>query len=64
MFAAVRRFVRGAVLNVGVVAELFGFLSSRQLVWLLPLVVLLMLLAIVVALTSVPVIGPLIYPLF
>ena len=64
MLIAFRRFLRGVALNIGVVADLFGFLSARRLVWLMPLVVLLMLLAIVIALASVPVIGPLIYPLF
>lgn len=51
-------------MNLGIVGELFGFLSGRRLVWLFPLVVLLLLLAVVFALASVPVIGPLIYPLF
>ena len=44
--------------------ELFYFLKTRKKFWLLPLIVLLLLLASLVALTSVSALAPFIYSIF
>ncbi|MBS0032269.1 DUF5989 family protein [Chitinophaga sp. 22321] len=44
--------------------ELFHFLKTRKKFWLLPLIVLLLLLASLVALTSVSALAPFIYSIF
>ncbi len=44
--------------------ELFLFLRARKKFWLLPLIVVLMLLAVLIVLTSVPAFAPFIYALF
>ncbi|HEY9259167.1 DUF5989 family protein [Chitinophaga sp.] len=44
--------------------ELFHFLKTRKKFWLLPLIVMLLLLASLVALTSVSALAPFIYSIF
>ncbi|WP_394337588.1 DUF5989 family protein [Chitinophaga silvatica] len=44
--------------------ELFYFLKTRKKFWLLPLIVILLLMAILVALTSVSALAPFIYSIF
>ncbi|CAL1517982.1 DUF5989 family protein [Chitinophaga sp. MM2321] len=44
--------------------ELFYFLRTRKKFWLLPLIIMLLLLASLVALTSVSALAPFIYTLF
>lgn len=44
--------------------ELFHFLKTRKKFWLLPLIVMLLLLASLVALTSISALAPFIYSIF
>jgi len=44
--------------------ELFLFLKTRKKFWLMPLIFILLLLAIIIAMTSVPALAPFIYSLF
>lgn len=44
--------------------ELFLFLKTRKKFWLLPLIVVLLALAVLIVMTSVPALAPFIYALF
>lgn len=44
--------------------ELFLFLKTRKKFWLLPLIIILLLLAVLVIMTSVPALAPFIYSIF
>ncbi|WP_370875303.1 DUF5989 family protein [Chitinophaga terrae (ex Kim and Jung 2007)] len=44
--------------------ELFYFLRTRKKIWLLPLIIILLLMAALVALTSVSALAPFIYSIF
>lgn len=44
--------------------ELFAFLKTRKKFWLLPLIVILLLLAVLIVLTSVSALAPILYTLF
>jgi hypothetical protein len=44
--------------------ELFLFLKTRKKFWLMPLIIILLLLAFIIVLTSVPALAPFIYTLF
>jgi len=57
-------FLRGMASNLGVVAELFGYLWQRRLWWLIPMVALLMLFGVLLVFASTSGIGPFIYTLF
>jgi hypothetical protein len=46
------------------IKELFSFLKTRKKFWLLPLIVVLLLLAVLIVLTSVTALAPFIYTLF
>jgi hypothetical protein len=59
-----KAFVRSMIGNLGVLGELLRFLWQRKLWWMIPMVVLLMLFALLVFLTSTSGIGPFIYTLF
>lgn len=50
--------------RLGIVTELFGFLWSRKLWWLIPMMVTLLLLSLLIVLGHNPVLAPFIYTLF
>ncbi len=49
--------------KLGVAGELLGFLWAQKLWWMIPLVVMLLLLAALIAFASATSLGPFIYPL-
>ena len=59
-----RNFFRSMASNVGVVGELLGFLWSRKLWWLLPMVFVLLLFGLLMIFASASGIGPFVYTLF
>jgi hypothetical protein len=55
--------MRGLSSKFGIAFELLGFLWAQKLWWMIPLVVMLLLLAALIAFASATSIGPFIYPL-
>lgn len=55
--------MRGLVDKLGIAGELLQFLWAQRLWWMIPLVVMLLLLAALLAFASATSIGPFIYPL-
>jgi hypothetical protein len=55
--------MRGLADKCGIAFELLGFLWAQKLWWMIPLVVMLLLLAALIAFASATSIGPFIYPL-
>jgi hypothetical protein len=53
----------GLTNKLGVAGELLGFLWAQKLWWMIPLVVMLLLLAALIAFASATSLGPFIYPL-
>jgi hypothetical protein len=59
-----RNFFRAMASNFGVVGELLGFLWSRKLWWLVPMVFVLLLFGLLMIFASTSGIGPFVYTLF
>ena len=59
-----RNFFRSMASNIGVVGELLGFLWSRKLWWLLPMVFVLLLFGLLMIFASASGLGPFVYTLF
>ncbi len=55
--------MRGLADRFGIAFELLGFLWAQKLWWMIPLVVMLLLLAALIAFASATSLGPFIYPL-
>lgn len=57
------QLMRGLAAKFGIAFELLGFLWAQKLWWMIPLVVMLLLLAALIAFASATSLGPFIYPL-
>jgi hypothetical protein len=57
------QLMRGLTDKLGIAGELIAFLWAQKLWWMIPLVVMLLLLAALVAFASATSLGPFIYPL-
>ena len=55
--------MRGLADRFGIALELLSFLWAQRLWWMIPLVVMLLLLALLIAFASATALGPFIYPL-
>ena len=55
--------MRGLASKFQIAGELLGFLWAQRLWWMIPLVVMLLLLALLIAFASATSLGPFIYPL-
>ena len=55
--------MRGLTDKLGIAGELIAFLWAQKLWWMIPLVIMLLLLAALVAFASATSLGPFIYPL-
>ena len=55
--------MQGFINKLGVAGELFAFLWAQKLWWMIPLVMMLLLLAALIAFASATSLGPFIYPL-
>ena len=55
--------MRGLADKLGIASELLGFLWAQKLWWMIPLVVMLLILAALIAFASATSLGPFIYPL-
>jgi hypothetical protein len=58
-----RHFMQAFFNKLGIAGELLSFLWAQKLWWLIPLVVMLLLLAALIAFASATSLGPFIYPL-
>ncbi|RME58793.1 hypothetical protein D6779_05730 [Candidatus Parcubacteria bacterium] len=59
-----KRFFRSMLSNLGVVGEMFVFLSRNKRWWLLPMITLLLVLGLLIIFASASGVGPFIYTLF
>ncbi|MCC6178083.1 MAG: hypothetical protein IT305_22505 [Chloroflexi bacterium] len=55
--------MQGLINRLGIAGELLSFLWAQKLWWMIPLVVMLLLLAALIAFASATSLGPFIYPL-
>jgi hypothetical protein len=56
--------MRDMIARMGILGELMMFLWRRKLYWLIPMMIVLALFIVLIILSSNPVTGPMIYPLF
>ena len=59
-----KAFLRSMASNMGVTAELLGFLWQRKLWWLIPMVAVLLMIGLLLVFASSSGVGPFIYTLF
>ncbi len=56
--------MRDMIARMGILGELLAFLWRRKLYWLIPMIVMLAFFIVLIILSSNPVTGPMLYPLF